>query len=165
MAGFEGAVQASKPRPFWEAPALGIAGARTWLADRAGALDGFASGVRRAPSRIRRTVAGLRSQVVVTWTPAERTSTRSSVADRAAGSCSGTARPWGALSSRAAPASGVTRGSGSTSTALLRPTTWAGQLWSAPGWPRYTACRSNRTHVDGFAARRWTGHEAGTSIS
>ena len=136
MADFEGAVQASKPRPFWEALAVAVAGARVGLEDRAGPRDGFAASVRRAPSRIRRTAAGLRLQVAVTWTPAEGTSTRNSVADLAAGSCSGAARPSGALSSRAAPASGVARGSGSTSTAPLRPTTWAGQPWSAPGWPR-----------------------------
>src|SRR3954449_7361991 len=108
IADLDGAAQASKPSPLRMPPALAPTGAWALPEGLAGAREGSAAGVSVARSTMRLAIPGWLRQVAVTRTPAEGTSTRSA---------------------RTEPTAGAARASGSTSTAVLRPTTCAGQRW------------------------------------
>src|SRR3954451_7343937 len=135
IADLDGAAQASKPSPLRTPPALAPTGAWALAEGLAGAREGSAAGVSLARSTMRRAISGWLRQVVVTRTPAEGTSTRSSLESPAAGSCVGAGLPFGARSVRAERAVGAARASGSTDNAVLRRTTCAGHRCSAPGCP------------------------------
>src|SRR3954447_18775814 len=136
IADLDGAAQASKPSPLRTPAAFAATGAWPLAEGPAGVREGSAAGVSVARSTMLRAILGWLRQVVMIRTPAEGTSTRSSLEGPAGGSCVGAALPLGARSVRAEPGVGAPRASGSTSTAVLRPTTCAGQRCSAPGCPR-----------------------------
>src|SRR5436190_9632001 len=136
IADLDGAVHASKPSPLRTPRGLAATGASASGEELLGPREGSAAGVSLAPSTMRRAIAGSLRQVAVTRTPADGTSTRSSLEVSPAGSCRGAALPLGARSVPAEFGVAAARASGSTKTASLRPTTWAGHRCSAPGCPR-----------------------------
>src|SRR5215208_396053 len=136
IAALDGAAHASKPRPLWYAPRFDATAVCSGLAVSGAAGGGAAPDTSFARCTIRRTRPGFRRHVALARTPADGTSIRNSAEDPAAGSRRGVAPPSGARRARFGPESGAAPASGSTTTASVRPTTCAGQLWSAPGWPR-----------------------------